>query len=222
MDILWTSGTTNRKTGNVPTGWIGSNIEEARQSCNGCPLLDNGCYAHQGSPRIGFVSLTKAFNRGLDRSFKTALRLRRKKAKMIRLGALGDPSAATDEQIKEIVETSEAQKISLVGYTHFWRRADGARWRGKLMASCDTKQDLVDAIKDGWRATVVVPPDYPQVTKLEVDGKTHTLLVCPAQMKEKVTCNDCRLCDASKKGPHIAFRVHGIAMNMVDFTEKGL
>ena len=222
MDILWTSGTSNRKTGNVPTGWIGSNIEEARQSCTGCPLLDNGCYAHQGSPRIGFASLTKAFNRGLDRSFKTALRLRHKKAKMIRLGALGDPSAATDEQIKEIVETSEAQKISLVGYTHFWRRVDGARWRGKLMASCDTKQDLVDAIKDGWRATVVVPPDYPQVTKLEVDGKTHTLLVCPAQMKEKVTCNDCRLCDASKKGPHIAFRVHGIAMNMVDFTEKGL
>ena len=35
------------------------------------------------------------------------------------------------------------------------------------------------------------------------------MVVCPEQATGRVTCNDCRLCDASRPGPVIAFREHG-------------
>lgn len=222
--VLWTAETSNSKTGNVPTGWVGTSIEEARHTCKGCPLLDNGCYAHQGSPRIGFSSLIKKYREGADRSLSTALQRKHKRAKMVRLGALGDPAGVNVAQATDIKNQVKEAGIDLIGYTHFWRRPHAAKiWKGSLMASCDTVQDLKDAIRNGWRATIVVPEDYPIRSKIKVGAKEHPILVCPAQTSNgKVTCNDCRLCDGSKRGPHIAFRVHGAAKAQVDFSQRGL
>ena len=112
----------------------------------------------------------------------------------------------------------------MIGYTHFWRRPHAAKlWKGTLMASCDTMKDFKDAVRLGWKATIVVPETFATRTKVKVGSKEHTILVCPAQTSNgKITCNDCRLCNPSKPGPHIAFRVHGAAKGQVDFTKREL
>ena len=91
LNVLWTSRSNNRKTGNVPNAWIGLSREEAEDSCSGCSMLDKGCYAHHGSVLIGSMSVTRAAKKNPEGyTLQTALKERHKKAKMVRVTALGD------------------------------------------------------------------------------------------------------------------------------------
>ena len=205
--ILWAATSRNAKTGNVPTAWVGPTREEARESCAGCPMLDNGCYAHSGTPVIGLASIARAFGEGKDYSLSAALRGRRNSARMVRYTALGDGGRVSRTTADGIVAAVRAAGLQLVGYTHHWREEQVAdAWRGRLMASCDTLSDADEALDAGWRAAVVLP---------EGAGDTVTpagrkVKVCPAiRAPGKVTCNDCRLCDGSARGPIVGFPAHG-------------
>lgn len=203
--ILWSARSTNAKTGDVPTAWIGDTIEAARATCAGCPLLDAGCYAWTGSPRMAFASIRRSAR---DTSLPHALRKRAKSARMVRVSAIGDIGGEGTATRDDIVARVKAVGLAIVGYTHRWRDAATRDvWRGLLMASCDTPGDADRARSEGWRAAVVLPSDAPARS---VTPAGHTVVVCPAQTSDgRVTCNTCRLCDASKPGPIVGFREHG-------------
>ena len=60
----------------------------------------------------------------------------------------------------------------------------------------------------GFRVAAVLPWSF-QGRTFTTPGGTKGI-VCPAILSpEKVTCNDCRLCDGSKPGPVIGFPDHG-------------
>ncbi len=61
---MWTGTTTNTKTGDIPTLWVGSTREESQASCKGCPLLENGCYAQGGTPSMAHSSMIRAAKKG--------------------------------------------------------------------------------------------------------------------------------------------------------------
>jgi hypothetical protein len=149
-----------------------------------------------------------------------ALKTRSRKARMVRVTALGDVGrigrAAADAIVAEIKESG----LALVGYTHMWREPRvAAAWLGRLMASADTLEEADQAVASGWRASVTVPSDHPRVS-LTPEGRK--VVVCPAQIKEdySVTCNTCRLCDGSNKGPVVAFRYHGRKIKALDAKAK--
>jgi len=216
-DILWASGSTNVKTGDVPTAWVGLTKAACLSSCSGCALApkaiggDGSCYSHSGSPAIAAASIRKAAERGRDRTLSGALNAASRAARMVRYTAIGDGGRVAPGVADSIVETVRRAGLAFVGYTHHWReQAVASDWRGRLMASCDNLSQSDEAIAQGWRAAAVVPADTP------ARGTTPNgarFVVCPAQLAEergrKVTCNDCRLCDASRPGPVIAFREHG-------------
>lgn len=211
FSILWSSTSANVKTGPVPTAFVGATKEEGRASCAGCPLLDAGCYAHSGSVALGAQSMRKAAAKGADRSLKTALANRSVKARMVRLTGIGDIGRCGEDVAREIVTTIKATGLDIVGYTHHWREAIvSAAWKGHLLASTESMVDADTAVSQGWRASVVVPKDTPARFRTPAG---HTAIVCPAQVAadngRQVTCNDCRLCAGSKRGPVIAFRAHG-------------
>ena len=52
---------------------------------------------------------------------------------------------------------------------------------------------------------VIIPEDTKP--KFEYDGET--VMVCPAQLKDKITCKDCGLCQVKDRKFVIGFRVHG-------------
>ena len=94
--------------------------------------------------------------------------------------------------------------LDVLSYTHFWRTR-GAWLRGKALASCDSMHDVYHAIKAGWRAAIHLPKSHPVVQAK--DGITRygdRFKLCPAERpNSKITCNDCGLCDPTRKGVDI-------------------
>lgn len=206
---LWTGTTSNSKTGNVPTLWIGRTRKESKASCKGCPLLDNGdCYAQYGTPAIGHSSMIKARDKGKNYSLASALLNSRRSAKMARFGAIGDPSALPMAYLHKAMKAVKAFGLDVVAYTHHWRAKP--ELAGLFMASCDSLADADTAIAMGYRVAVVLPWDHEGRFTTPEGAKG---IVCPAIAADakgrKVTCNDCRLCDGSKRGPVIGFPDHG-------------
>jgi hypothetical protein len=211
FNLIWNARASNVKTGNVPTLFIGHTKQEAWESCDGCKLRGNGCYAWSGSVNIGSSSTRRAFSRGANKTLSYALQNRHKAARMVRVSAIGDIGRCSSAQATEIKNTIAQSKLELVGYTHHWREERVAKnWRGSLMASCEKIDDADLAVSQGWRATTIVPENSPH-TFISPSG--NKVVVCPAQTKGNITCNQCRLCNGSKKAaPIIAFIAHGNQM----------
>jgi hypothetical protein len=105
-----------------------------------------------------------------------------------------------------IEATNEAAHLVVLSYTHAWQRLDPA-WFAKGTrpnASCDTPDDVRDALAAGWKA-VIVDPDgrYPQGLRLE----GRTCVTCPYEVDRR-QCMDCRLC-ARERPSVVVFPVHG-------------
>ena len=210
MRILTTPTTRNSKTGNVPTITVGGTREEAYQSCadSGCPkLTDNTCYAWNGTPLFAAISRWKSRAKRVATDTTHELRRlddRSARARMVRLADIGDPGALHVAIRDQIVAAVRGRGLSLIGYTHAWRKATD--WMGQIMASTDTLAEADEAVAMGWRATTIVPWDH---TGHRFDTPAgNRAVVCPAQVSKKVVCNTCRLCDGSKPGPVIAFLDH--------------
>ena len=223
MKMLWTARTNNIKTGDIPTAWIGTSKEESKKTCEGCPQLGTGngdtkCYAWGGMVAVGLKAVQDGFKRGLDYSLSNALRRRNKNAKAVRIGSIGDPGAVRLREYLSSVRSIRRQNLSVLSYTHRWRKLKASQWKKNIMASCDTIKQVDEAIALGWRATVVLPWDFKGKRLVTPGG--NTVIVCPAIYTKSiglsddkiVTCNSCRLCDASRSGPSIGFPDHGPAV----------
>jgi hypothetical protein len=211
-ELLWIGNAENPKTGNVPTAYIGTNKTEAWDSCEGCALRESkDCYAWFGSVRMGQASMFRGYALNPSRyTFKAAMANRSPSARMVRVGAIGDPARASHKTIKSIAKRVQALGMAFVGYTHHWREKRNSGLKLFLMASCDNIAQADEAVKAGWRATAIVPWNFAE-KRFITPGGTQAI-VCPAQTKPgEITCNACRLCDASRETPFrvIAFKSHG-------------
>lgn len=206
---LWVATSANKKTGDVPTLWIGRTRQESLGSCRGCPLLED-CYAQRGQVAIAHHSVFKAAKRDRKRYTLTeALLSSNRRAKMARVSALGDPSRLPAKYMLASFEAIRAFGLAVVGYTHFFEGAP--HLRGHLMASCDTDKRAVKALSEGWRVALTVPVDFKGHDKQGrfklSDGSPAQ--ICPAILNGDVTCNECLACDASVPGPVVVFPMHG-------------
>jgi hypothetical protein len=220
-DILWAARSTNVKTGDVPTAWVGATRAACLESCRGCSLApravggNGSCYSHSGTPALAHGAIVRATAAGKVTTLTAAIRGAVRSARMLRYTAIGDGGRTAPGVADRIVDAARAAKLQLVGYTHHWRESSvAAEWRGRLMASVDTIADADAALSAGWRAAAVVPDGAP-ARGTTPGGAAY--VVCPAQVTDgRVTCNDCRLCDASKPGSVIAFWEHGTGVKIRD------
>lgn len=213
---LWTHRTRNRKTGDVPTLWVGTTREESFESCSGCSLLKKICYAQFGTAAMAHAGMMKSASKGRDYSFESALSNRSIKARMVRFGAIGDPAAVDKETLLSWVEGTKREGLSVIGYTHHWGKNEYLK--GVFMASCDTPEEAVEAMERGWRVALYIK-DNPPHRSIKLGGKAA--IVCPAVIAPgEVTCNTCRLCDAFKKGPLILFPDHGPSARSLKMWKK--
>lgn len=210
MKLLWTAGTKNRKTGNVPTAYVGESVEEAWASCEGCALRDSKrCYAWNGTVAAGFWNILRGAKKSPAKyTFGNAMAALNG-ARMVRVGALGDPSRVNHRTLRSNARYVRKRGMAFVGYTHHHREARNANLKDLLMASCETIEQADEAVSRGWRATTIVSWDFKGKRFITPAG--NQALVCPAQTTTNITCNDCRLCDASRDTPFkvIAFKDHG-------------
>jgi hypothetical protein len=111
------------------------------------------------------------------------------RARLLRLGAWGDPAALPYDLVSELAWEARAAGITRrTGYTHAWRNCD-ARFRHLVMASCEGTLQALQAQLMGWRTFTVQPRGTAPVTGIS----------CPAsdEAGKRTTCEKCGLCDGS-------------------------
>lgn len=212
MQVYYTPQSNNRKTGNIIQQFIGKNLEESRKSCEGCELLKNKtCYSQFGSVSWGMRAIEKAVKKGKDYSLKNALKNKHKESKYVRFGTIGDSSSIRNNVMFSAEKQIRKAGLGILNYTHFWK-TKGKHLIKRAMASCDSWEDVLVAIKRGWRTTLIQTPDFLKKNGTHGKYKEHKWLVCPAQSfkNKRITCNSCGLCDASKTHltPIIIFLKH--------------
>jgi hypothetical protein len=109
------------------------------------------------------------------------------RARGIRLGAYGDPTALPLDVVRGLVPAGAVW----TGYTHQWRTCDPA-WREIVLASVDTPQERLEAARAGWRTFRVARG----AGELELrKGERH----CPAAVEsgKRTTCQACRACNGT-------------------------
>lgn len=228
---LWRPTTSNTKTDNMPTVYVGETKEAALASCLGCSLLETKlCYAWGGSPNVAAFSLRKRAARlPGEYTIEHALENRSVVARYVRDAALGDSGRRDPEAVACEDRTVRALGLGRIAFTHHWREI--VEWATDLfVASCPADGDehartgryyeialeqADEALSLGYRrAAVVLSFDvYATGSPAFRTPNGEAGVVCPAQWTaftgklsstgKGVTCNDCGLCDPQHKGKKV-------------------
>ena len=225
MRMLFTARSKNIKTGDIPQGYMGETVEEARKSCFGCPLEEKKCYYWKRyTANASHRSMMRANKKNPARyDLENVLPKSSRMARYIRIAVGGAPSEMTRKTVEGIV--SQVKKFGMkgaLGYTHFFD-GKGAHLKGLVMASVDSLTDADRAVDAGWRAAATLPfrlkgvklkkfahlPEWNGEEIKTPDGRR--VVVCPAQRPElRKDCNTCGLCDATS---HERVEVIGFLMH---------
>ena len=163
--------------------------------------------------------MTRGYAKDPERyTLKSAISKSIRSANYVRGAVGGDPSALTRKEVQSQHDTiKESGFKGMILYTHF-PDGKGKHLKGLAMGSCDL--DGADKlVNDGWRVAAVLPMKMDGVKKFKdvpvwdgrdfktVEGKK--VVICPAQTKRGVDCNNCGLCDPTKEATDIiGFLMH--------------
>ena len=219
MKMLWRPTSGNKKTGNIPQGYLGETKEDTEKSCEGCLWRrkdkktgkGGGCYYWQGQTQGAHESMRQRAQRFPEEyTFEYAVKNARRAARYMRAAVGGDPSALTRPVVQGWHDSAKAAAFKgMLIYTHFFD-TKGAHLKGLAMASVDTLEDADRAVADGWRAAVTITTEKapgsrkPQLKNVpEWSGQKYKtpkgehITLCPAQVGRK-DCNTCGLCDPTE------------------------
>lgn len=217
----------NVKTGNmVQTYIIRSDIDPMTASKIGEDYSICGNCTHRGKPtedinkkqaaeRSCYVTLYhgplqvfKAFKRGAYPMASNEEIKGLGAARMVRLGAYGDPLACPSSVWDELLSDA----VGHTGYSHQYGLVQGDY--SKVMISADNIIQANTLNKKGVRTFRVIP-----VQTWESEGNSALLsseILCPAskEMNYRATCDKCKLCSGGSVGKSIAIVSHGTSRNM--------
>ena len=222
VEYYCTSASSNKKTGNVPTIWIGNSKEQVARTCceSGCPLLPThkggtfqtgkgrmGCYAWNGTTQMAAIQLwKKAKTHPFLYKLSSALSQSALSSRLVRLSAIGDPVSLTQAQADEIIDgiaehnaeyRSKSTALRIIGYTHGWaKKGMFARWGKHLMASVHSLEEADEAFDQGWRPALEMSFKS-DPGRVITTPKGNKLMVCPHLLSEDLKPKmvaDCNEC----------------------------
>lgn len=208
----------NEKIGRVSTTYL------ATVSCVDCPLKNHGCYAEHGMVALWKRKLDAAVRARKASPVRQAqaeadgIDALRAKGQALRLHTSGD--CPTTESARIVADASarftKRGGGSVWTYTHAWRRVSRRAWGAvSVLASVEKLADARRAMSKGWAVARVVPTFASD--KAWIEGGVRWI-PCPAQTRDNVTCESCRLCwdDAKLReiNAGVAFAAHGSARKM--------
>ena len=231
MQMLWRPESRNKKTGNIPQGYVGKTKAETEASCDGCKMRrknpetgeGGGCYYWQGQTQGAHQSMrVRSQRHPHEYTLSYALANARRAARYVRAAVGGDPNIFTRSRVlswHNAIKSSGMKGILISN--HFWA-TKGAHLKGLTMASVDSTDEADQAVDAGWRAAVTITShkapgsNKPQLRKTpEWSGQEYTtpkgrqIVLCPAQVGRR-DCNTCGLCDPTShhRVPIIGFLIH--------------
>lgn len=208
---------TNSKTGPIPT------TMSSRSTCPPtCPLKGTGCYADNFPLTLHWNKLDNA---GLSLEELAANIRKIPKHSLWRHNVAGDlvpdifdPTLICKDSLQTLVKANTGRRGFT--YTHYPLTAPNVstlvtanRDGFTINVSTETFEDADYAVSQGLPTVVVVEHDHPKVSKTPAG---HKVVVCPAQVRDDVTCATCGLCYLTWRSFIIAFRAHGGQRKMVN------
>ena len=203
----------NRKTGPIPV------VYSQRETCPpSCPHYRADCYAEDFYTRL---SWDKVPARGVDLGKLTQALAALPEGQLWRFNIAGDLPGQGESvdpvALGEIVRANIGRR----GFTYTHKKSpDAIEWAGHATTwgftvnlSADDAGEADDLAETGLPVTAIVPSDTPE--KTQTPGG-RTIIVCPAQTREGVTCFTCGLCARADRQVIIGFRAHGTRSKVTD------
>lgn len=204
----------NSKTGQIPVTY------SQRETCPpSCPHYRSDCYAEDFYTRL---SWDKVAERGGTLDALCASIAALPAGQLWRHNVAGDlPGEGEDIDAAALGEIVRAN-IGKRGFTYTHKKnADGLYWASQatqwgftVNLSADDAGDadtLAEA--DAGPVVAIVPMDTPEKSYTPAG---RTIIVCPAQTRDGVTCASCGLCARADRGVIIGFRAHGTRARVAD------
>lgn len=209
----------NRKTGPIPVSTT------SRDSCpTSCALRENGCYAEHGPLRLHWDKVSHG-ERGMNiLEFCDKVR-RLPRGQLWRHNQAGDlPGDGVNINMIHLNEIAMANAGKRgFTYTHYRgaknmaivRQINQSGFTINLSANSPAEADKL--LVWGLPVTAVIPSD---------ERPTHTpggtrIKLCPAQVKDAVSCWNCGLCAKADRSYVIGFLSHGTGMRKADIIARG-
>lgn len=202
----------NRKTGAIPVTYT------ERASCPpSCPHYRADCYAEDFYTRMAW---DKVPQRGgtLEALCEAVAAL--PEGQLWRMNVAGDlpgeGEAVDPAALGEIVRANTGRR----GFTYTHKKtpealawaAHATRWGFTVNLSADDAGEA-DALAEHGPVCAIVPTDTPEKS---YTPEGRTIIVCPAQTREDVTCASCGLCARADRAVIIGFRAHGTRARVAD------
>lgn len=204
----------NSKTGQIPVTY------SQRETCPpSCPHYRSDCYAEDFYTRM---SWDKVAERGGTLDALCASIAALPAGQLWRHNVAGDlPGDGETVDAAALGEIVRAN-IGKRGFTYTHKKsADGLYWASQatqwgftVNLSADDAGDadtLAEA--DAGPVVAIVPMDTPEKSYTPAG---RTIIVCPAQTRDGVTCASCGLCARADRGVIIGFRAHGTRARVAD------
>ena len=201
----------NAKTGPIPVS-----TTSASTCPSSCPLQGNGCYAESGPMRLHWNQVSKGLRGGTLSEFCRAIKNlpKRQLWRWAQAGDLpGDTVLLDAAAVEQLVDANDGRHG--FGYTHYdctiphnagiikAANAEGftINLSADSLADADAKADLGIG-----PVAVVLPSD---ATKPLRTPAGRLVAVCPATVRDDVTCASCGICAVAHRKAVIGFPAHG-------------
>lgn len=203
----------NRKTGPIPVTY------SERETCPpSCPHYRADCYAEDFYTRL---SWDKVPVRGGDLGALCASVAALPEGQLWRHNVAGDlpgqGEAVDAVALGQIVRANIGRR----GFTYTHKKSAEAiewaghatRWGFTVNLSADDAGEADALAETGLPVTAIVPMDCPEKS---YTPEGRTIIVCPAQTREHVSCASCGLCARADRGVIVGFRAHGTRARVAD------
>lgn len=213
MKYHYIKESTNRKTGRIPT------VYSERETCPpSCAHYRADCYAEDFYTRLNWE---KVGQRGINLQALAANIRAMKPEQLWRFNIAGDlpgkGEAVDAAALGEIV----AANIGRRGFTYTHKQSPesikwarhATEWGFTVNLSADNLAHADQLAAHGLPVAAVVPMDTPTHT---TTPEGRPVMVCPAQIREHMTCSLCELCQKADRRAIIGFRAHGTRAKQAD------
>lgn len=201
----------NRKTGPIPV------TTSSSSTCpHSCTWFANGCYAEtgwlggrwrkvpeEGLPWVEFCTWVSRLPEG----------------QLWRHNEAGDLPGFNEDVDKVLLRLLVSANRGRRGFTYTHKQWNPIfAWANRngftINISCDSEEQVDGLRREGAAAplTMVVPTDSPN--RFVTRGGNH-VIVCPAQLREEVTCKSCGICAVAQRKAVVGFKAHGTGKGMV-------
>ena len=166
-----------------------------------CKFLNNGCYAQKYHTRI--VSSTVNTDAEYFDAIMTQKTLGLKKMpSILRFHTSGDilHNDVVDAEYVAILNKWHSiyqdMKVTVINYTHAWKRAGAEIIKHFTRASVHTVADAIEAYNQGWYVALAVDDTADAVAQARAELKAAGLYgtECPNAIDKRIKCAKCKIC----------------------------